>query len=57
MKEYWIVHPIDQVVRVHVLVDGQYRKPTIYDREAKVQVQCIADIEIDLVEVFVEREE
>lgn len=52
VKEYWIVHPIDQIVMVYLLKDGQYGKPMIYDREAMVQVEVIPEIEIDLKEVF-----
>ncbi len=54
VKEYWIVHPTDRVLMVHVLKDGHYMKPKIYDREATVQVQVLPEIEIDLKEVFPE---
>jgi Uma2 family endonuclease len=57
VTEYWIVHPIDQVVMVHSLVNGQYTKPKIYDKEAVVQVQILPEIEINLSEVFVDIED
>lgn len=52
VKEYWIVHPTDQVVMVHILEKGQYQKPKIYDREASVQVHILPDIEIILSDLF-----
>lgn len=31
VREYWLVHPVDRVITVYTLKDGQYRSPEIAD--------------------------
>lgn len=54
VKEYWIVHPTEQLVMVYVLGNGQYGKPFVYDRESKIQTKVIPEMEIILEDVFTE---
>ncbi len=59
VKEYWIVDPLNQVIRVFVLEDDKYLE-TVYDHESKIAVSIFnGELEIDLKEVFpaVEEEE
>jgi len=55
VKEYWIVHPIDNIVMVYKLNEsGQYGRPEIYSSEAQVKVGIFPDLTINLKEVFAE---
>lgn len=54
VKEYWVVHPMDQTILVYTLNnDGKYEgnlKP--YVRTDKVSPQTLPDLLIDLTEIF-----
>ncbi|MHB8073373.1 Uma2 family endonuclease [Desulfosporosinus fructosivorans] len=53
VKEYWIVHPIDQTVMVFYLGDDrQYGKPGIFTEDSQLKSRIFADLEIDLQQVF-----
>ena len=52
VKEYWIVHPVDQIVMVYYLEDGKYGRPLIFDHKDKVDVKTVSELEIDLEQVF-----
>ncbi|EHQ91987.1 hypothetical protein DesyoDRAFT_5053 [Desulfosporosinus youngiae DSM 17734] len=53
VKEYWIVHPIDNTVMVFVLgKDHQYGKPGIYTEDSHLESRVFPDIGIDLKQVF-----
>lgn len=56
VKEYWIVHPVDEIVMVHLLRNGTFERPTVYDREGVIEVEVVEGLDIDLKEVFEVRE-
>jgi len=46
VKEYWLVHPIDRVLTVYRLIDGEYGKPELYELNGETQVGVLPDIVI-----------
>lgn len=55
VKEYWIVHPVDQVMMVYRLNDeGRYERARTYDKTNKVRVEGLGGFEVDLGRVFKE---
>ena len=57
VKEYWIVDPLNQVIRAFVLDNNKYLE-TVYDRESKIPVSIFnGELEINLNEVFPVTEE
>jgi Uma2 family endonuclease len=52
VKEYWIVHPIDQIVMVYRLNNGKYERPDVYANDRIIPSNVIQGLEIDLKEVF-----
>lgn len=55
VKEYWIVHPADEIVMVYKPVeDRKYGRAEIFARNDKVGVGIFDGLEIDLKEVFAE---
>lgn len=55
VKEYWIIDPVDRMVSVHVLENGQYYT-TVYEPDASIPVSVLEDCTIDLSSVFPEEE-
>lgn len=55
VKEYWLIHPTDQVVMSYQLgEDGQYGKAQISDREDMLQSVQFEELKIQLNSVFQE---
>ncbi|SHE35370.1 Endonuclease, Uma2 family (restriction endonuclease fold) [Caldanaerobius fijiensis DSM 17918] len=55
VKEYWIVHPIDEIVMVYKLNENKkYGRPEIYSKEDNVKVGIFEDLIICLKKVFEE---
>ena len=53
VPEYWIVYPKDEAINVFLLQsDGRYDRGTTYEYEAKVPVQALKGLVIDLEELF-----
>lgn len=53
VKEYWIVHPVDEVVMIYHMADnGKYGRAEIYAKNDRVKVGIFDDLLIDLQEVF-----
>jgi Uma2 family endonuclease len=53
VKEYWIVHPVENTVMVFKLNEtGQYGKPEMYGANDQIQVGIFNDLTIDLNLVF-----
>ena len=53
VKEYWIVHPTDNIVTIRLLNDeGMYGIPIIYEGKGTVAMQILEGLEIDLDLVF-----
>lgn len=46
VREYWLVHPIDRVLTVYCLINGEYGKPDIYELRGETQVKALPDIVI-----------
>jgi Uma2 family endonuclease len=55
VKEYWIVHPTDEIVMIYRLnVHNKYERAEIYSKEDEVRVGIFSDLAIGLDEVFKE---
>ena len=55
VKEYWIVHPIDNIVWVFKLGKNKlYGRPAVYDEKDKLKTPILKGLEIDLELVFKE---
>jgi Uma2 family endonuclease len=55
VKEYWIVHPIDEIVMVYKLDEnGKYNRPGIYSRDNNINMGIFEELTIDLNRVFQE---
>jgi len=52
VKEYWVVHPLDETVLVFRLQNGQYGKPTVYSVPDEVSVELFENFIIPLESVF-----
>ncbi len=55
VKEYWIIHPVEQTLLVYKLSeDKKYGYPDRYSNTCKVLVSLLGELVIDLAEVFAE---
>ncbi|MDA8222986.1 MAG: Uma2 family endonuclease [Desulfitobacterium hafniense] len=52
VKEYWVVHPLDETVMVFRLQNGQYGKPAVYSVPDEVPVELFENFIIPLESVF-----
>ncbi|MDP4144449.1 MAG: Uma2 family endonuclease [Bacillota bacterium] len=53
VKEYWIVHPTDEIVMIYKLNgEKNYGRPEIYSKEDEVKVGIFSDLTIRFSEVF-----
>lgn len=46
VREYWLVHPVDRVLTVYRLLDGEYGKPEIYELCGETAVSAVPGIVI-----------
>lgn len=46
VREYWLVHPVDQVLTIYSLADGEFGKPQLYQLEGETQVGILPEIVI-----------
>jgi Uma2 family endonuclease len=46
VKEYWLIHPVDRVLTVYRLINGEYGKPELYELNGETQVSVLPDIVI-----------
>ena len=42
--EYWMIHPIDQLLTVYRLIDGEYGKPELSELRGETAVSVLPDI-------------
>ena len=57
VREYWVIHPTDGLVTIHVLgADGRYGMPDVREGKGKIAVTVLSGLEIDLDAVFPEEE-
>ena len=55
VKEYWVVHPIDNIVMAFKLgKNKKYGKPEVYTEEDKIKTGILEGLEIELEKVFQE---
>lgn len=52
VQEYWIVDPAAHVVSVHVLEEGAYPSPAVYQRDSLLPATVLEGCQIDLSTVF-----
>ena len=46
VREYWLIHPVDRVLTVYRLVDGEYGKAELYELRGETAVGVLPDIVI-----------
>jgi Uma2 family endonuclease len=46
VREYWLIHPIDRVLTVYRLIDGEYGKPELSELRGETSVSVLPDIVI-----------
>jgi len=46
VREYWLVHPVDRVLTVYRLLDGEYGKPDILELRGETAVSALPGITI-----------
>ncbi|MDD5319617.1 MAG: Uma2 family endonuclease [Methylococcales bacterium] len=46
VREYWLIHPIDRVLTVYRLIDGEYGKPELYELQGGTAVSVLPEIVI-----------
>ncbi len=54
VKEYWIIHPVENTLQINLLVDGFYQPSRLYTSGQKVTSTVLPGFELDLEEVFEE---
>jgi Uma2 family endonuclease len=47
VREYWLIHPVDQIVTVYRLVDGAYGRPDIYELKETLACGILPEVVID----------
>lgn len=53
VREYWIIHPYDNIIHVRLLEDnGRYGRVEIYDGTGHLAVKTLPGLEIDLDMLF-----
>lgn len=53
VKEYWIVHPVDEIVMVYKIDDyRKYKRPEIYSKDNSIKPSIFEELVIDLDKVF-----
>jgi len=46
VREYWLIHPVDRILTVYRLIDGEYGKPELYELCGETVVSVLPDIVI-----------
>ena len=46
VREYWLIHPVDRVLTVYRLINGEYGKPDLYELQGETAVSVLPDIVI-----------
>ncbi len=47
VEEYWLAHPVDRIVTIYWLEDGQYGRPSVHEMKETLQARYLTDVEID----------
>ena len=53
VKEYWVVFPDAQAINVYALQDGKFELVDEYEEDAKVPVNTLPGLTVDLADIFV----
>lgn len=54
VKEYWIIHPVENTLQINVLIEGVYQPSRLFTFGQKVNSTVLPGFELDLVEIFEE---
>lgn len=54
IKEYWIIHPVENTLQINVLINGVYQPSRLFTTGQKVRSTVLPGFELDLVEIFEE---
>jgi len=46
VREYWLIHPVDRVLTVYILSDGEYGKPEFYELLGETAVSALPGVVI-----------
>jgi Uma2 family endonuclease len=46
VREYWLVHPVDRVVTIYRLIDGQYGRPDVFELAGATPVGVLPGVAI-----------
>ena len=46
VREYWLIHPIDRVLTIYRLINGEYGKPELFELHGETTVSVLQDIVI-----------
>lgn len=52
VKEFWLIHPRDRILRQYVLQNDLYARPILYDYKGKPESHLFRDLVIDLYKLF-----
>ncbi|MBP3950029.1 Uma2 family endonuclease [Bacillus suaedae] len=55
VKEYWLVHPSDQLITVFLLEDDGFGKPTYFDKGGTISVHTLPGFEFEVGSLFIDK--
>jgi Uma2 family endonuclease len=44
VREYWLIHPLDRVLTIYTLQDGEFGKPEMFELRGETHVRILPDI-------------
>jgi len=53
VREYWLIHPVDRVLTVYILSDGEYGKPEFYELLGETPVNALPGVVIQWDELVI----
>jgi Uma2 family endonuclease len=52
VREYWVVHPVEQTIMIFTLSEGRYSRPDVYGKGDELKAALLDNLVIDLNRVF-----
>ncbi|GAA0879960.1 hypothetical protein GCM10009119_29300 [Algoriphagus jejuensis] len=52
VKEYWVIHPIEQTLLIYTLVDGRFQPSKLFISEDIITSSCLPGFMLNLEDVF-----
>lgn len=52
VKEYWVIHPVEQTLLIYSLIDGKYRSSGLYVAGDVIESACISGFKLNLEDIF-----